>query len=300
MSTRISTAQIYQNSQTNVANAREKEVVTSEKASTMKEIVRPSQDPSGWLTASTLKDDLSARESIAKNAGLAMHSLNTTESIFTQMGEYVQKAHEIALAASGTDFMSVATRKHAVSDMKGVFDGAIQTLNTRYANRTLLAGLKTQGPAFDAGGKYVGDGEDFQIEIARGLVVPVNISGARAILGEGIHGGVNILENFQSLIAGLENDDPEMVRGTLDALVKAVEQVTLVRAELGGRMNQIQRALSDHSIQFIESKDAIAKIEEADAIKVFSELARDQAVLKASMSTTQKLLSENPVDILFK
>lgn len=300
MTTRISTNQMFRNSQAHVATAREREVISAEKSSTMKEIVRPSQNPSGWLTAATIKDDLSMRDSIARTASIALHTLSTTEGIMERMQEYVQRSHEIALSGAGDDFMSAAARKSSLAEMEGIFDGAIQSLNSRYANRTLLAGLKTQSPAFDPQGNYVGDNEEFRIEIARGLVVPVNVSGARAVMGDGIEGGVNILDGLRAVIEGFRNDDPILVRSSLETLLKANDQLSLVRSEIAGRQTQIERAFSDHELTAIQNKEAVSKIEEADAIKVFSDLARDQAVLRASMATSQKLLSENPADILFK
>lgn len=300
MPNRISSSQIFQFGQRSVAEAREREVNSAEKASTMRGITRASQDPQSWIKAASLKDDLQIGESISKNASLAQHSLNTTETLLAQVQENVQRAYEIAIAASGSDVIGSANRKAVLTDAENLFDSTIQTLNTRYANRTLLAGLKSQGNAFDKDGNYIGDGQDFEIEIARGLTVPVNINGARAILGEGVPEGENILDSMKSLIKGLREDDPTQIRDTLDRLQRGNAQVSLARSELAGRILQVERAISDFNSSSIELKDAISKVEDADAIKAFSELARDQAALKASMATTEKILHENPVDILFK
>jgi len=300
MPSRISTSQIYSNAQTHVAQAREREVTSSEKASSMKEITRPSQNPAGFVQAATMKDDLSIRDTIAKNASLATHVLNTSESVLSQMQEYVQKAHELAVASAGSDDTGAAHRKHALTEMKSIFDGAIQVLNTRYGNRTLFAGLKSQGPAFDAQGKYVGDSNPFELEIARGQVVPISVSAEKAIEGKGMQDGVNILSTFQGLMQGLANDDMFLVREALDPLMKANDQISLSRSELAARMSQVDQAVATHASTSIDSREAISKIEDADAIKVFSELARDQTVLQAAMSTSQKILSADPSDILFK
>ncbi len=297
---RISTGQIFSNAQSHVASAREKEIVSSEKASTMKEIVRPSQNPSGWVQAASLKDDLSIREAIAKNTSLATNVLNTTEMVLSQMQECVQKAQEIAVGSAGTDDRGAATRKHSQTELQGIFDAAVQTLNTRYGNRTLFAGLKSQGAAFDREGNYLGDSNSFEIEIARGLTVPLNISAERYIQGKGTADGVDILTLFKDLQQGLRMDDPLLVQNTLESFSKANDQISLARSDLAARMNQLDRALEDTANATIDSKDAISKIEDADAIKVFSELARDQTVLRASLQTSQKLLTENPSDILYK
>src|SRR5437588_155974 len=101
MTTRISTAQTFQNAQSHIANAREKEVTSSEKASTFKEIVRPSQNPGGWTLAANIKDDVAQQDSIAKNAALANNVLTATENILTQVQENLQRIQELALTAAG-------------------------------------------------------------------------------------------------------------------------------------------------------------------------------------------------------
>ncbi len=149
-------------------------------------------------------------------------------------------------------------------------------------------------------GKYLGDKGSIEIEVAKGLKIPINVSAEKAFLGEGVRNGTNILTTLQSLVKGLEMNNVEQIRGSIDELQKANEQISQVRGEVGARMNQIQRAVDNHVSSKIDTLDSISKIEEADAIKVFSELARDQTVLKAAISTSQKMLSENPTDILFK
>ena len=46
--------------------------------------------------------------------------------------------------------------------------------------------------------------------------------------------------------------------------------------------------------------DEAYQTQDADAIKVFSDLARDHTVLQASISTTQKLLNDNPTDLFYR
>src|SRR5262249_46750997 len=103
MSTRISTSQIFSTAQANVSEARDKEMISAEKAATNKEITRPSQNPSGWLTAAALKDSLSSRDTMAKNAAMAQHVLNTGDTLLGQVQDSLQRARELAISASGSN-----------------------------------------------------------------------------------------------------------------------------------------------------------------------------------------------------
>jgi flagellin-like hook-associated protein FlgL len=102
------------------------------------------------------------------------------------------------------------------------------------------------------------------------------------------------------LIDGLKANDIERIRGSLDGLKKSTDQLSTGRTELAGKQQEVARALETAATTGIEKKDAVSKIEEADAVKVFSDLARDQTVLRAAMDTSHKILTETSVDVLFK
>jgi flagellar hook-associated protein 3 FlgL len=300
MAGRISTPQIFERTQTSVAAAREKEIVSAEKAATGKAMLKPSDDPAGYMIANSLKDDLSVIETTMKTANAASKVLNITESVFASLQDTLQRAYELAVAAAGEGVTSDATRKYTSSEVETLYDSAIQVLNTRYGGRTLLSGFKSDRPAFDGQGNFLGDGGQIEIEVARGLRMPVNISGERAVMGIGIQGGINLLEPLKNLVLGLKTNNTLLIQSTLDGFTKANDQISLVRGEIGSRTAQIDRAVSNSGQIQIDSLSGVSEIEDADAIKVFSELSRDQTVLKAAISTSQKILSENPTDIFYK
>jgi flagellar hook-associated protein 3 FlgL len=300
MSGRISTPQIFDRANSHVANAREKEVLSSEKASTGKAIVRPSQDPAGYMVATALKDDLSILGATVKNADAASRVLTLTESVFSNLQDTLQRAYELAIAASGENTGSDATRKYTFSEVETLYDSAIQLLNTRYGNRTLLGGFKSNQAAFDTHGNFMGDGGQIEVEIARGLYIPINISAERAVLGRGLDGGINLLEPLQNFIQGLKTSDTRLIQSSLEGFVRANDQISLIRGEIGSRTSQIERAINSQEQVEVDSVSAISEVEDADAVKVFSDLSRDQTVLRAAISTSHKILTENPTDIFYK
>jgi flagellar hook-associated protein 3 FlgL len=294
---RIATAQLYQMNQDHVGQAREKEVSTAEKASTFKQINRPSDAPTDWVVNSNHKDDLNMREGIEKNASMATHMLTVSDNVLSQLTEYAQRARELAIANSSTAF---ADRKLSVGEAQSLYENVIRALNTNYGGKTLWGGFKTKSPAFDMSGQYLGDRGSFEIEIGKGLIVPVNLSAPELIQGEGLTSGVNIPAVFQRFVQGLKNNDTEMIRGTLDDFMKTIDQISLGRTKVGARQSEIERAVDSNQVQRIETLENISKIEEADPAKVFSDLSRDQTVLKAAISTSSKILSEDPLGIFFK
>lgn len=298
---RISTPQIYHRTELNTENAREKEAQSSQIASSQKKIQRPSDDPTSWVTAKNLKDDIFLRESIAKNATIATGTLAATENIFGQIQEYVQRAHELAISSAGSMIVDAKTpRQSVLAEVKALFESMRTALNSSFNGRTLLAGYQSQLPAFDTDGNFIGDNGRIEIDIDKGLKAALNVSTEQIVLGRNREGGVDIPKLFQRLIVALEAGDRTLIGTTLEDFTKSVDQLSLGRAQIGAAQGEIQRALSSESEDKILKKDTVSKIEDVDVIRAFSDLARDQTVLKATLSTTEKVLHEVPQDALLK
>ncbi len=295
---RVSTAQFFDTTQRNIQNAKEKEAVSGEKASSLKELSRPSQAPAEWLIVAGQKNDVSVREGISKNASLASHMINSTDGVISQAQELVSKIHVLALSAVGNAVGDVS--KHVLPEVQGLYENFIQNLNTKFGSRTLLGGQKSGGPAFDIEGNFLGDSKKIEVEIDRGVFIPINVSASQAILGEGVKDGVNIIQAMKDLIQGLATHNPDLVGGSLEVFTKATDQLSLSRTQLAGSSLQIERSIESIALGKIQQLDAIAQIEEADPIKVFSDLARDQTVLRAALESSHKIMSESPADILLR
>lgn len=300
MSSRVATAQMYKTYENHIATAREREMTSSEKASSLKEIVRPSQDPTGWAQAQRLKDDLSTNETISRNGSLATHILNTTDSVLGQVMDTLQQAHTVAVQGASDNAGTADTRKHLLDEARTLYDVTLRSLNSRYAGKTLFGGFQTKQPAFDSDGSYLGDEGVWKVEVGKNLVVPLNLSAAEVFQGEGRANGTNILGTLKRLMTGLQQNDFGLIRSTLDELTTGMDQISAARSQIGARVTEVERTLRNQDNEKILILSDISKIEEADPIKAFSDLAKDQSALKAAMATGQKVLLEDPSAIFFK
>lgn len=297
MPTRVSTNQIFTGGIEHISRARQQEMVSAEKAQTNKEVNRPSDDSGAWVRAANMRDALVSADKIQRNAQIAQHFMTAAETALAQIQEYVQRTYELTVAAADTN-----TRRDAVlNDIRGLWDSVLQAMNARYGDRSLFAGYQTMAPAFDSEGKYLGDEGQIAIHIeANGDPIPISFSGERILLGLGLNEGVDIANTFLGLIDALASEDMERIQAAVPTLFKANEQISLGRAEVAGRMTQVSRALEAYGLERVGTSAAISVLEDADAYKVFSELARDQTIFQSVLATNKKVLTDAPVDILFK
>ncbi len=134
MSSRISTNHLYSTTEKHMSEARNRETLANSRASSLKQIQRPSENSSGWVMAANMKDDLSSSDNIAKNAQLATHFLNATDTLLSQVTDLVQRAHELAVSASSEMPDSQQTRLHLLNEVQTLYDSTVRALNTRYAD----------------------------------------------------------------------------------------------------------------------------------------------------------------------
>lgn len=300
MSTRISTNQLYHNSQRGVAQARESEVRSSERASTQKEINRPSDNPTGWTQVAGMKEDLKTSDTIVKNLAGASRVFSVTDNVLAQISEGLQRAHELAITASSESIPKEEGRDLLLKDVRGVFDQLQRALNLRYNGKTVFGGYETLRPAYDADGTRLGDENIQQIEIGNGMKIDVSFPTSEVFHGKGSREGVDIIDVMRGLISGLDNNNLEQIRASLPELMRGIDQISMGRAVVGARMNEIDRITEGQANEKIARQDAISKVEEVDALKAFSDLSRDQTVLRSAISTAEKLLADDPVNILFR
>ncbi len=300
MTNRISTSQIFDNAQKHISQARQKEVKSSTKSATQKNIAKPSDDPGGWLYISASKDSKSVLESFFKNAVMAREVLHTTEGIFNNVGENIGRIYELSIAAADDVRTNNETRKMILNEVKGLFETILQTLNFRFGNRFLLSGFRSQDAAFDENGTFIGDNGIIEVEIDRGTKIPINIDAEKVVCGKNNLNSVNIIEIMKNVINGLSLNDVDLIRNNLEGLKKSIDQISLIRSEIGARLQKIDATLNRQSDLKTNIDESISKIEDIDVIKVFSDLARDEVVLNAAISTGQKILSDQKTNKLFE
>lgn len=296
---RVSTVQMFNNSQENIIRAKEHQADSLERSSSLKELARPSQNPAEWMVVANLKDDVNTRTGIYKNAELAKHVISTTDTVLANAQDLVQKIHGLALQSTNTA-MGENVAQHVLPEVNGLYQNFIQNLNTKFAGKNLLGGFANVPYVFDNDGNFYGDNGKLEIEIDQGVKTAINVSGRETIFGEGLQEGVNIIAAMQTLIEGLQCNDREIIGSSLQALNKSTDQLSIARTKLAGNQSQIERAVNAGSEINLDGIATVAKIEEVDAVKAFSDLTRDQTVLRAALESTSKILKESPADILLR
>ncbi len=110
--------------------------------------------------------------------------------------------------------------------------------------------------------------------------------------------GVNIFSLIGGLEVAMKTNDKYAIQDALEPLDQALNQINMARAEIGGRVNQLNTSSDGIQRSIIDNKSTNSQLEDADLFQVMTDLNRSDAALKGSLATSQKLMSMSLLDFL--
>ena len=110
--------------------------------------------------------------------------------------------------------------------------------------------------------------------------------------------GVNIFSLMRSLDAALKTNDKLSIQEALEPLDQALNQINLVRAEVGGRVNQLNVTSDVIQKSLVDNKTVTSQIEDADLFQTMSDLTKTDITLKGTLETSSKMLNNSLLNFL--
>jgi flagellar hook-associated protein 3 FlgL len=138
--------------------------------------------------------------------------------------------------------------------------------------------LETRGPA------SIGFGERFQTD-----------PDADPVTGKK---GVQIFSLVTGLEAALKTNDKQGIQDALEPLDIALNQINMARAEVGGRVSQMNATQEGLQKQIVDNKTQNSVIEDADAFETMSNLSKSDSTLKGVLETSSKIGQLSLLDFL--
>ncbi|MFZ3228749.1 MAG: flagellar hook-associated protein FlgL [Pseudobdellovibrio sp.] len=110
--------------------------------------------------------------------------------------------------------------------------------------------------------------------------------------------GVNIFNIIRNIEVSMRTNDKVGIQESLEPLDQALNQINLARAEVGGRVNQLNASSDGIQKTLLENKMTNSQLEEADLFQVMTDLNKADTTLKGSLETSNKLLSMSLLDFI--
>jgi len=296
MSTRITNTMVSRNVLADLNNTAERLERTRSKASSGKELTRPSDDPFAVSRALKFRESLEGTRQHQRNAADAVGWQEAAEQALSQLTEIGHRARDLVVQAA-SDTVDPAGRKAIAIEIRQLIEGAKEQGNANYAGRFLFGGTATTTPPFTAADDtYHGDDGAIAREIGPGVSVVINQPGSR-VLGTGDAG--DLLGVLRGIAAHLEaNDGPALRGGDLSALDGRLDALMEVRAENGASSNRVESAIARLAQVEETTTQELSDTEDADFAKTMIDLNSQQAAYQAALRAGASIVQSSLMDFL--
>jgi flagellar hook-associated protein 3 FlgL len=307
VSNRITTSMVQRNVLADLNSVSAKLTRSQLKASSGKEITRPSDDPFHATQAMALRQGLAGNRQYQRNVQDGQGWTDETESALDDITANIGRARDL-LVQGGNDATDPTSRRAIATELNQIIDAIKQAAGKSYRGSYVFAGTETSVRPYEQGAddSYHGDdgGLDPAIpgivrEIGPGITITINSVG-KDILGEGQSAADDkVLDVLRDAVDHLNAGDGASVRSTdLQRLDANVDHVLEVRAANGAKSSRLEAAYSRLQQSEESTVSQLSNVEDADIAKTLIDLNSQTAAYQAALRAGANLVQSSLMDFL--
>lgn len=256
------------------------------KASTGVEVADASDDPAAVRTIMSCRSSIVTCDRYQDNCENVLVNLSSTEIYVDSVLEIMERAKEIAVSG-GNDSLSEGDFSTYSDEVDRMRESLLDLANTRVGGRYLFAGYDDLSEPFSGDPvTYTGTSDHQMIAVASGTTVSQNVTGDELFMDP-----VDLFATLGDLGTALDNGDTSLISGQLTKLEEGAEQIRVRQSELGNSMARLEDLVTMHSSSRLRLEEKLAYNEETDLTSVFSEIAKMELSLEATMEVTGRVAS---------
>lgn len=255
-------------------------------------ISRPSDSPTGTVSAMQIRADKARLEQYSRNASDGVSWLGTADTALTTMLDNIRRVRDLTL--QGMNGSTDANGRQALAaEVTSIRDELLGLANTTYQDKPVFAGTAAVKQAYDTAGNYLGNGTALTRTVAPNTQVEVSVAGSTVFGAPG--------NDVFGVVAGIAGDltgNPTNLGAGLDALDAAMQTIENELSGVGSRYNRIEtmRDLADGKVVSLTSD--LSEVESADLPKTIMDLQMQQVAYQSALGATSRVLQPTLMDYL--
>lgn len=108
----------------------------------------------------------------------------------------------------------------------------------------------------------------------------------------------NVFSLLKSMVASLENNDPNSTQNLLEKFDEAINRVITMRTKIGSLMNSVAQSKVANEDNKLNASTRRSNLIDADVTELFSNITRQQDILKTSYQASKTMLNQRLMDFL--
>lgn len=282
---RVADSMITELARSSVATARERAVDAQRVASSGLRVSKPSDDPTSAAVGSRKANEQARVEQMLKTANTQVFGLNVIDDAFAHMDELLAQAKQLAVQAAN-DTSSAQDRATIATQISSIRDSILAAANTEVDGKYVLGGMQQASPPFDPAGNFVGTRTVPQIQVAPGVNVTTSFSVGDVLAPAS---GLDVMAALTNLATACSTNNAAAIRGGIDDMSTATQQVTDARGAVGVAQSTLQMAISLGGRMRDRAAEAHSNAVDADAFDSISNLTNMQAALERAVAIAAKM-----------
>lgn len=287
---RITTGIMVRNLLYNVHSRAERITTLQNQLASGRRVQRPSQDPSGTMSAMRMSTALVELGQYLDNIADGRGWLDAAEHALGATVTALQRAAELAVqGASGA--LTAGDRELAAVEVDQLVSGIMDLANTRHGELYLFSGHQTGTLPFPTIGSYAGDHGSILRDVGPGgAVLQVNLSGDRAFNAP--------LAAVAALADLLRDNDQPGIMAALGQVRDALDSTLAHLADVGGRM---QRAdFLENRLREVQTgiTAAHSRVSDVDLAETIMHLRTQESAYQTALGSAGRFLPVSLLDYL--
>ncbi|MBF0672293.1 MAG: flagellar hook-associated protein 3 [Salinibacterium sp.] len=298
MITRVTSTALMRSAQQNLQGVMAGLGEMRDRATSLKRIGAPSDDPIGTANSLQVRAEQRANDQYKRNISDGLGWLTTVDSSLTNVAALMDRVRDLTVQGANDGAMSPTAKEAIAVELESLRGDLLAQANTAYLGRHIFAGNSDAGLAFegaDSATPYAftgAEGSTVERRIDSETTVRVDADGG-AIFGAG---ATSVFALVDSIVADLRagtNIGPRL--GEIDARLEVMKGH---RATIGTRHAQMMRAEETNLLQSVSLETQRSGIEDLDLAKAVLDLQMQEVSYQSALAVTARVLQPTLMDFL--
>jgi flagellar hook-associated protein 3 FlgL len=258
-----------------------------------RQITKPSDNPTGTVSALQLRSQLKQLTQYQASATDALGWLTTVDSAYSSISSQLQQVRTLVLQGMNTGTGSAASNEAIAQQVDQARASLLSLANSTYLGRPVFGGTTAGTVAFDNTGAYVGDTGTVSRTVGPNTTVDLNTPGTTAFGPNG--------SNLFDLLSSISNDlrtNPSGLGADLTALDARQVAITNDQSLAGAKYQRIQGVQTTSSTNTIQLKSQLSDLQDIDLADMAVQVSSANAAYQAALATTAKISQISLLDFL--
>lgn len=258
-----------------------------------RQITRPSDNPTGTVSALQLRAQLKQLSQYQASATDALGWLTTVDSAYSSISGQLQQVRTLVVQGMNTGTGSASSNEALAQQVDQARASLLSLANASYLGRPVFGGTTAGAVAFDNAGNYVGDNGTVSRTVGPNTTVDLNTPGTTSFGPNG--------NNLFDLLSTISNDlrtNPSGLGADLTALDARQVAITSDQSLAGAKYQRIQGVQTSSNTNTIQLKSQLSDLQDIDLADMAVQVSTANAAYQAALATTAKVSQISLLDFL--